>query len=142
MVNSKLKGDLCALGLVLCSFAWVSAREPVEDLGIMQQDEATLTWFRDAKFGMFLHWGLYAVEAKGEWLMDKAGIPIEDYRRYAFDLGDGVYFDANACDPAEWARIAKDCGMKYMCLTARPDTTTAMPCSTASTTTPSPVSRP
>ena len=119
MTDLKVKWFICTLCLILLSSVWGGAQERVEDMGIMQQDEATLQWFRDAKFGMFLHWGLYAVEAKGEWYMDKVGIPIEDYRRYAFDRGDGVYFDANAYDPAEWARIAKECGMKYMCLTAR-----------------------
>ena len=105
--------------LVLLNHVRVDARDPVMDMGIMQQDEETLKWFRDAKFGMFLHWGLYAVEAQGEWYMDKAGVLIEDCRRYAYDCGDGVDFGASGYDPAEWARIAKDCGMKYMCLTAR-----------------------
>lgn len=41
------------------------------DLGIVQQDDATMKWFEDAKFGMFLHWGIYAVPAKGEWFMEK-----------------------------------------------------------------------
>lgn len=119
MRTLMLKKWICVLYLSLIVSACVIAREPVEDMGIMQQDEETLQWFRDAKFGMFLHWGLYAVEAKGEWYMDKAGVSIEDYRRYAFDLGDGIYFDASDYDPAEWASIAKECGMKYMCLTAR-----------------------
>jgi alpha-L-fucosidase len=97
----------------------VIAREPQTDMGIRQQDDATMQWFSDAKFGMFIHWGLYAVPAKGEWYMDQAAIPAETYRKYAFDQGDGVFFDANDFDPAAWAQLAKDAGMKYMCLTAR-----------------------
>jgi hypothetical protein len=50
-----LKWYICALGLVLSSSVWAGAREPVGDPGTMQQDEETLAWFRDAKFGMFLH---------------------------------------------------------------------------------------
>lgn len=89
------------------------------DMGIRQQDDATMKWWHDAKFGMFIHWGLYAVPARGEWYMENAAIPPDTYRKYAFDQGDGVYFDAKDYDPAEWAQIAKDAGMKYMCLTAR-----------------------
>ncbi len=96
-----------------------TASEPKEDLGIRQQDDAALQWFMDAKFGMFIHWGLYAVPARGESHMENAAVPIEEYRKYALDPGDGVYFDAKDYDPAEWARLAQDSGMKYMCVTAR-----------------------
>jgi alpha-L-fucosidase len=97
----------------------VIAREPQTDMGIRQQDDAAMQWFSDAKFGMFIHWGLYAVPARGEWYMEQSAIPIDTYRKYAFDQGDGVYFDARDYHPAEWVRLAKDAGMKYMCLTAR-----------------------
>ena len=83
------------------------------------QRDARMAWWRDARFGMFIHWGLYAVPARGEWYMENNAILPDTYRKYAFDQGDGVYFDAKDYDPAEWARIAKDAGMKYMCLTAR-----------------------
>ena len=78
-----------------------------------------MQWFMDAKFGMFFHWGLYAVPARGEWFMENAAMPPAQYRAFAFDQGDGVYFDAKDYNPVEWAKIAKDSGMKYMCLTAR-----------------------
>ncbi len=107
------------LAVFALAFFTAIARDPKTDLGIRQQDGTTMKWWRDAKFGMFIHWGLYAVPAKGEWYMENAGIPIDTYRKYAFDQGDGIYFDARDYDPAEWARIAKDSGMKYMCLTAR-----------------------
>ncbi len=109
------------LALILYALAALCARAAnlKEDLGIRQQDEAAMQWFMDAKFGMFIHWGLYAVPAKGEWYMENAAVPIDDYRKLAFDQGDGVYFDAKDYDPAEWVQLAKDAGMKYMCLTAR-----------------------
>jgi alpha-L-fucosidase len=107
---------LLFLGL---SAALVQARPVTNDLGIVQQNDATMKWFEDAKFGMFIHWGLYAVPAKGEWYMENHAIPPEEYRKFATDPGDGVYFDAKDYNPAEWAQIAKDSGMKYMCLTAR-----------------------
>jgi len=101
------------------TFQMAEARTVTNDFGITQQDDARMQWFEDAKFGMFLHWGLYAVPAKGEWVMEKTAMTREAYRKYATDQGDGVYFDARDYDPAEWVRIAKDSGMKYMCLTSR-----------------------
>jgi alpha-L-fucosidase len=109
---------LSAFTIVIFS-APVSAREPKTDQGITHQDDATMQWFADARFGMFLHWGVYAVPAHGEWHMEWSRVPIETYRKYATDQGDGVYFDAKEYDPVEWAKLAKDSGMKYMCLTAR-----------------------
>ena len=95
------------------------ARELTNDLGIVQQNDETMQWFKDAKFGMFIHWGLYAVPAKGEWFMENKHISPEQYRKFATDQGDGNYFDAKDFDPTTWAKIAKDSGIKYMCLTAR-----------------------
>jgi alpha-L-fucosidase len=117
MIRHSKRGMLALLSALLALSA--TASESKEDLGIRQQDDAAMQWFMDAKFGMFIHWGLYAVPASGEWHMENAAVPIEEYRKYAFDPGDGVYFDAKDFDPAEWARLAQDSGMKYMCLTAR-----------------------
>ena len=95
------------------------ARELTNDLGIAQQDDATMKWYMDAKFGMFIHWGLYAVPAKGEWFMENKHMKPEEYRKFAMDQGDGKFFDTKDFDPAAWAKIAKDSGIKYLCLTAR-----------------------
>ncbi len=70
-------------------------------------------WFMDARFGMFIHWGIYAVPACGEWMMSQKRMPVEEYERY-FDLFDPVDYD-----PAAWARLAKKAGMKYAVLTAK-----------------------
>ena len=61
--------------ILWCALAALTAvaREPQTDMGIRQQDDATMKWWLDAKFGMFIHWGLYAVPAKGEWYMENAG---------------------------------------------------------------------
>jgi alpha-L-fucosidase len=95
------------------------ARQLTNDLGILQQDDTTMQWYKDAKFGMFIHWGLYAVPAKGEWYMENKHISPEQYRKFATNQGDGVYFEAKDFDPTAWAKIAKDSGIQYMCLTAR-----------------------
>ena len=70
-------------------------------------------WYTDARFGMFIHWGLYAIPARGEWVMSHEEIPLEEYRKY-FDL-----FDPADCEPKKWVRAAKNAGMKYVVLTAK-----------------------
>lgn len=70
-------------------------------------------WFTEARFGLFLHWGIYAIPAKGEWTY--ALDPWEEgkYESFAHE------FDPTEYDPAEWARMAKAAGMKYAVLTTR-----------------------
>jgi len=67
-----------SLALLLCAFMAFAAlaRETKEDFGIRQQDDATMKWFMDAKFGMFIHWGLYAVPANGELFISTPEITI------------------------------------------------------------------
>jgi alpha-L-fucosidase len=116
----NLRNTAFGVGFMIALACLTTTARPVKtDLGITQQDDQTMQWFMDAKFGMFLHWGLYAVPARGEWFMERSAIPPEQYRKLAFDQGDGVYFDAKDYHPEDWAKLAKDSGMKYMCLTAR-----------------------
>ncbi len=69
--------------------------------------------WRDMRFGMFIHWGLYALVGHGEWAMYNDPIDVDEYRRLA------DRFTAEKFDAAAWARIAKAAGMKYMVLTTR-----------------------
>ncbi|MBI5691682.1 MAG: alpha-L-fucosidase [Verrucomicrobia bacterium] len=85
--------------------------------------EKRLAWWHEAKFGLFIHWGLYSLPAGewkgqtysgiGEWIMYKARIPIADYEQLARQFNP-VKFDADA-----WAQLASDAGMKYLVLTAK-----------------------
>lgn len=70
-------------------------------------------WFMDARFGMFIHWGLYAIPACGEWVMSEREMTVAEYEKY-FEL-----FDPADYQPREWARLAKAAGMKYAVLTAK-----------------------
>ena len=72
-----------------------------------------MKWWQDAKFGMFIHWGLYSIEGKGEWAMFNNKIPAEEYAKLA-DKFNPQQFDANV-----WVKVAREAGMKYMVLTAR-----------------------
>lgn len=74
---------------------------------------ADTTWFEDARFGMFIHWGIYAVHAKGEWYASIAKVPPERYAQY-FETFHPVDYD-----PKRWARMAKNAGMRYAVLTAK-----------------------
>ncbi len=75
--------------------------------------EKRIQWFQHDRFGMFIHWGLYAIPARGEWVRSAERITVEDYQPY-FDQ-----FDPSGYDPKEWARLAKQAGMKYAVLTAK-----------------------
>ena len=72
-----------------------------------------LEWFLHDRFGMFIHWGLYAIPARGEWVRSRENMPAEDYQIY-FNEFNPIDFN-----PAEWAKLAKDAGMKYAILTAK-----------------------
>ena len=70
-------------------------------------------WYREARFGMFIHWGLYAIPAAGEWIMSTNRMTKEEYEKY-FEEFDPVDFD-----PRAWAKAARRAGMKYAVMTAK-----------------------
>ena len=88
-----------------------------------EQREKRLQWWREARFGMFIHWGLYAVpagewkgkpiEGIGEWIMNRAKIPVTEYEQLATQFNP-VKFNAE-----EWVKVAKDAGMKYLVITSK-----------------------
>ena len=75
--------------------------------------EKRMAWYINARFGMFIHWGLYAIPARGEWVRSVERIPKEAYMTYFEE------FDPVDYDPKQWAKAAKEAGMKYMVLTAK-----------------------
>ncbi|PYV16866.1 MAG: alpha-L-fucosidase [Acidobacteria bacterium] len=85
--------------------------------------EKRLQWFREAKFGLFIHWGLYAIPAGewkgkpipgiGEWIMNRAQIPVKEYEKLAAQFNP-VKFDADA-----WVKTARDAGMRYIVITSK-----------------------
>lgn len=78
-----------------------------------QEIKKRTQWFMDARFGMFIHWGLYAIPACGEWVMSQREMTAKEYDKY-FEM-----FDPQDCRPEEWVRLAKKAGMKYAVLTAK-----------------------
>ncbi len=70
-------------------------------------------WFRRDRFGMFIHWGLYALPARHEWVKTREKIPEDQYDRYF------KRFDPDLYDPGDWAKRAREAGMKYAVFTAK-----------------------
>ena len=70
-------------------------------------------WFQDAKFGMFIHWGVYSVPGRGEWVMENEEIPITEYEKFA------PQFNPTGFSAAEIVSLAKSAGMKYITITSK-----------------------
>lgn len=79
----------------------------------MNERPERIEWFLRDRFGMFIHWGLYSIPARGEWVRGSESLSDELYNSYFNQFNPVCY------DPREWARIAKDAGMKYAVLTAK-----------------------
>ncbi|MEN8124415.1 MAG: alpha-L-fucosidase [Bacteroidota bacterium] len=70
-------------------------------------------WFKEAKFGLFIHWGVYSVLADGEWVMNNKNISIDEYEKLP------TFFNPIEYNPKEWVQMAKEAGMKYITITSR-----------------------
>ena len=79
-----------------------------------RQTPGNTTWFVHDRFGMFIHWGLYAMPARHEWIRHNEQITTEDYDRKYFNR-----FDPDLYDPEAWATAAAEAGMKYVVITAK-----------------------
>jgi alpha-L-fucosidase len=100
-------------------FAQTNAPSAVKTLS---KDER-MKWWREARFGLFIHWGVYAVPAGtyngiqinriGEWIMNRGKIPVAEYQKFAKEFNPVKY------DPEAWVKMAKDAGMKYIVITAK-----------------------
>jgi len=70
-------------------------------------------WFNQARFGLFIHWGVYSIPARGEWVRYVERIPASEYERLAWK------FNPKRYSPEEWVELAQEAGMRYMVLTTR-----------------------
>ena len=116
-----LLANLYLLSVMGYTFAKESSSAPI--LESVEQLDTRMAWWREAKFGMFIHWGIYAIPAGewhgkqyprvGEWIMNWAKIPVEQYEKLT------PQFNPIKFDPDQWARIAQDAGMKYVVITSK-----------------------
>lgn len=118
---------ITSLFLAACDPAEETTQEApmIDYLATETADQRTerMSWWKEAKFGMFIHWGLYAVPAGeyngertsniGEWIMHHLQIPIAEYETFAPQFNPVKY------DAQEWVRIAKNAGMKYIVITSK-----------------------
>ena len=108
----------CAAVTCIVSHLWAQAPRPPDPAR-----EKRLEWFREAKYGLFIHWGLYAIPAGewngkrspglGEWVMLRSHVPVKQYEQLASRFNP-VKFNAD-----EWVKVAKDAGMKYIVITSK-----------------------
>ncbi len=113
--RQRTRAAWLALAVVLASGLANPRRLRAEDPPSSSENPnaAAKRWFEDAKFGLFVHWGVYSLLAKGEWVMNNDKLPISEYEKLPARFNP-VKFDAD-----EWVRLAKAAGMKYITITSK-----------------------
>jgi alpha-L-fucosidase len=101
----------------------VLAHAQLNEAESAQARQSRLAWFKEAKYGLFIHWGLYAIPAGewngkpvpglGEWIMNRAKIPLADYEKLA------AQWNPQNFNAENWVQLARDAGMKYIVITSK-----------------------
>ena len=110
-MNTLQRFKAAAIIALAAATATPGNAEPALDFSPSPNDPAA--WYDDAKYGMFIHWGLYSQLARGEWVMLQEEIPLAEYEDVAAHFNP-VKFDADA-----WVRVAKNAGMKFIVITSK-----------------------
>jgi alpha-L-fucosidase len=125
----RISTNMATVITILCLFAAFGSSQKICKASGLEKSERTLSkdkrmkWWREARFGMFIHWGVYSVPAGiykgekipgiGEWIMNRAKIPVAEYKDYAKQFNPVKY------NPDEWVSLAKEAGMKYIIITSK-----------------------
>jgi alpha-L-fucosidase len=127
----KIKSLRLSILLFIMTVSWsceyetkTNKESPVDYLNESKENfDQRMNWFREARFGMFIHWGVYAIPAGihkgekvkgvGEWIQLFGQIPIEEYEKY------GKQFNPTKYDAMQWAKAMKKAGMKYVVITSK-----------------------
>jgi alpha-L-fucosidase len=109
---------VCALAAPSAAAAAVAkgptgVNSPAQTYLASPANQAARAWFQDAKFGMFIHWGVYSVPARGEWVMEHEHIPVSEYEKFA------PQFDPTHFSAQQIVALAKRAGMKYITITSK-----------------------
>jgi len=112
MIMTHRNKKLQILTLLMLLSTFINAQDELYKENFEQITSRT-EWFREARFGMFIHWGPYAVAARGEWVKSNEKMTTEQYQYYV------NAFQPSNYNPAEWALLAKNAGMKYAVMTAK-----------------------
>ena len=113
-------GSACAASAISFGCKAEAPEKKQEEKLAPQESEAAkadrvrrMQWWHEAKFGMFIHWGLYSVLGRHEWAMEKEGIPVLEYEQLA------KQFTPKPNAARAWAKLAKQAGQKYMVMTTK-----------------------
>ena len=114
---------IAVLSALMGSMSSTASAQTTSTKETSAEHDARIAWWREARFGMFIHWGLYSVPAGewqgqpvpgiGEWIMNRAKIPVKDYEKFA------TQFNPTKFDAEAWAQLAQDAGMKYLTITSK-----------------------
>lgn len=125
IMNSFKRKKICLFAVCLLLMCTISAQDMTGGWAknTAKDEHPNIQWFKDAKFGMFMHWGLYSklggewknrnYYGSGEWIMNVAKAGVDEYAETASDM------DLTDFNPEEWALIAKKAGIKYVVVTAK-----------------------
>lgn len=103
-----------SLRVVMCALAVAPGAADGQRQEVVPPERlAAREWYRDAKFGMFIHWGVYSLLGNGEWVMQNRGVRVPEYEWLA------ATFNPARFDAEDWVSIARSAGMKYITITAR-----------------------
>ena len=118
-----MKNKLLYLLRMICIFALMFFTVGCKNDVVKVKPQADMEWWREARFGMFVHWGLYSVAAGewngrqidgiGEWIQNFGKISNKDYEKLAKD------FTMSSYNPESWVKMAKDAGAKYIVFTTK-----------------------
>ncbi|MFO7369292.1 MAG: alpha-L-fucosidase [Bacteroidales bacterium] len=103
-----MRTSLFSFFMILCLF--INAQQHYQPAA---ENLANRTWFQDAKFGLFIHWGVYSVLGDGEWVMNIKQMDKKTYEKLP------SFFNPIEYDPAAWVAMAKNAGMKYIVITSK-----------------------
>src|SRR5215510_2201302 len=106
-----LKGT--AASLIALTAKPATGEVPAKQVAGPADSETRMKWWHQAAFGMFVHWGLYSVLGRHEWVMENEGIPVAEYEPLA------RRFNPKPNAARDWAKLAKRAGMKYMVMTTK-----------------------
>lgn len=106
----KFNAKLLALSMLCAVLTYGQGQKDYQPA--LQNLEAR-QWFNEARFGLFVHWGVYSILGDGEWVMNNQNIPIDAYEKLP------AFFNPIGFDADEWVKMAKDAGMKYITITSR-----------------------
>jgi alpha-L-fucosidase len=122
-VPRQIAAIALSVSALAASITTIAGQTAAQDPARNAVYDARVQWFRDAKFGLFIHWGLYAIPAGewhgkrspglGEWVMNRSKIPVREYEALA------SRFNPTKFNADEWVSLAKDAGMKYIVITSK-----------------------